>query len=705
MNKGVWTTLVGCSVSLLALTVHAAPESVGSTPAESVSTENAAEATTVMRDKVSGRLEEVNVSGRRLSLLGEAVSASEGIVGAKDIAVRPLLRTGEVLELVPGMVVTQHSGSGKANQYFLRGTNLDHGTDFSTFVDGMPVNMRSHGHGQGYTDLNFLIPELVNSISFKKGPYYADVGDFSGVGNAAINTQRRLERSGLALTLGEDNYQRVLAMGDAELGAGTVLYALENQYYDGPWTDIDEDIEKLNGLLRYTVDHWGGELSVAAMIYDNRWNSADQIPQRAVSQGVIDQYGSLDTDVGGESSRYSLSAQWQNQQTSVNVYVIDYELQLFSNFTYLLDDPINGDEFEQYDSRRIWGGEWRQALSAGGPFQQQVGLQWRYDDIDDVGLYRSAARQRLSTVREDRIEESSLGLFWQGDLALTDNLSATAGLRYDHYEFDVDSDRPANSGTDSDGIGSAKLTVAYRINANLESYVGYGQSFHSNDARGTTISVDPVDGSAVDSVDPLVRSHGGEMGLRFFTDNGVSASLALWTLDIDSELLFVGDAGNTEASRASERRGVEITLYYPIAPDWTADLEYAYTRARFSEDAPGEGDYIEGSLPEVVSAGLSYSGDTDWYGSLRVRHFGERTLDSFNDVKSDPSTLVNAKVGHRWSQLDLSLEVLNLLDSDDHDIDYFYASRLAGEPAGGVEDIHFHPLEPRTVRVTGKWWF
>ncbi|QQD16986.1 TonB-dependent receptor [Spongiibacter nanhainus] len=650
-------------------------------------------------------VEEVNVFGRQHNLLGQSVSASEGVVGAKDIEVRPLQRTGEVLELVPGMVVTQHSGSGKANQYFLRGTNLDHGTDFSTFVDGMPVNMRSHGHGQGYTDLNFVIPELVHSISFKKGPYYADVGDFSGVGNASINSQRRLSRSGVALTLGEDNYQRLLAMGDSALAGGNLLFALENQYYDGPWTDIDEDIEKLNAVLRYTKEMWGGELSMSAMAYDNSWNAADQIPQRAVSQGLIDQYGSLDTDVGGESSRYSLSAQWKNQRNSVNLYVIEYELELFSNFTYLLDDPVNGDEFEQYDSRRILGGEWRHLLPATGPLQQQFGVQWRYDDIDEVGLYRSANRQRLSTVREDSIKEGSVGLFWQGDVALTEKLTATAGLRYDYYDFDVDSDRPANSGSESDGIGSAKLTVAYRINANLESYVGYGQSFHSNDARGTTIRVDPVDGSAVDSVDPLVRSHGGEMGLRFFASGGVSASLALWTLDIDSELLFVGDAGNTEASRASERRGVEVTLYYPIAPNWTADLEYAYTRARFSENAAGEGDYIEGALPEVVSAGLSYSDDDAWYGSVRVRHFGERSLDSFNDMQSDPTTLVNGKLGYRWPHLDVSLEVLNVLDSDDHDIDYFYASRLAGEPAGGVEDIHFHPLEPRTLRVTGKWWF
>lgn len=663
------------------------------------------EAEPISTAQLDRSLEEVNVFGRQHNLLGQSVSASEGVVGAKDIEVRPLLRTGEVLELVPGMVVTQHSGSGKANQYFLRGTNLDHGTDFSTFVDGMPVNMRSHGHGQGYTDLNFVIPELVHSISFKKGPYYADVGDFSGVGNASINSQRRLERSAVALTLGEDNFQRVLAMGDSALAGGTLLFALENQYYDGPWTDIDEDIEKLNGVLRFTKDMWGGELSLAAMAYDNNWNAADQIPQRAVSQGLIDQYGSLDTDVGGESSRYSLSAEWKNQRNSVNVYVIEYELELFSNFTYLLDDPVNGDEFEQYDSRRILGGEWRHLLPVTGPLQQQFGVQWRYDDIDEVGLYRSANRQRLSTVREDSIEEGSVGLFWQGDVALTEKLTATAGLRYDYYDFDVNSDRSANSGAESDGIGSAKLTVAYRVNANLEGYAGYGQSFHSNDARGTTISVDPVDGSAVDSVDPLVRSHGGEMGLRFFASGGASASLALWTLDIDSELLFVGDAGNTEASRASERRGVELTVYYPIAPNWTADLEYAYTRARFSENAPGEGDYIEGALPEVISAGLSYSDGSAWYGSVRLRHFGERSLDSFNDVQSDPATLVNGKLGYRWPQWDVSLEVLNILDSDDHDIDYFYASRLPGEPAGGVEDIHFHPLEPRTVRVTGKWWF
>ena len=664
----------------------------------------------------AANMESIVVEGRQINLVGEAVSASQGVVGQQEIRLRPLLRSGEVLEMVPGMVVTQHSGTGKANQYFLRGFNLDHGTDFATFIDGMPINMRSHGHGQGYTDLNVLIPEAVDTLAYKKGAYYADVGDFSGAGSAAIRTLRRVDQGLVEFSVGEDSYNRAVVVDSVAAGGGDLLYALEYNSYDGPWSDIDEDLDRKNLLLTYSAPLAGGEMSVSLMGYDNQWNSADQIPARAVASGLIDELGSLDTTLGGESSRYSLSGSWENEAWSVSAYAADYDLDLWSNFTYLLDNPQQGDQFQQVDDRRIYGGsgEYRGASTlAGLALAHRMGLQVRYDDIDEVGLYRSRARNRLGVVRSDGVAELSSGLYWESQVALTEQLRAIVGLRYDYYDFDVDSrvgvnvngvDVTANSGTASDDLFSAKTSLIYTVSDALELYASLGQGMHSNDARGTTIVVDPADGSAIDPVDPLVRSLGYEVGVRGYVRERLNASVAFWALDLDSELLFVGDAGNTEASRESERRGVEATVYYNLTDQWTLDMEYAWTDAEFADSAP-EGREIPGAIEHVLQAGVSAELDSGYFGSLRLRYFGERPLVEDGSVTSDASTVVNLRLGRRLGNWTIKGDLLNVLDSDDHDIDYYYASRLPGEPAAGVEDLHYHVLEPRTLRVSVGYRF
>ena len=658
----------------------------------------------------SDNLEQVDVTGRQVNLIGAAQSASQGVVSQEEIAIRPLLRTGEVLELVAGMVVTQHSGTGKANQYFLRGFNLDHGTDFATHVDGMPVNMRSHGHGQGYTDLNFLIPETVQTLSYKKGAYYADVGDFSGAGSAAMKTFDDLEQGVATLTLGEDNYRRLLLTDSLDFAGGDLLYAIERNTYEGPWSDIDEDLDKTNALLKHTREMADGQFSISLMAYDNSWNSADQIPERAVDQGIIDELGSIDETTGGESSRYSLNAQWQNEQLQLSAYAISYDMKLWSNFTYLLDDTIDGDQFEQVDKRNIYGGSASYQLQPqtlfGLPMQNRLGAEIRYDDIDEVALYKTQARKRLGTVRADAVEELSVGIFWENQLQWTDKLKTIVGVRHDYYDFDVDNkagtnsngvNLDSNSGSADDQLISLKASVIYTLNDNWETYASIGEGFHSNDARGTTIQVDPADGSSITPVDPLVSSLGYEVGLRGFFSERLNTSLALWHLELDSELLFVGDAGNTEASGKSERQGVELTAYYRLNKHWNLDLEYAYTDASFKD--AGADDHIPGAIEHVWQAGVSAQFDNGWFGSLRLRYFGERPLDESGDITSDSSTIANLRIGYTQGPWTVNADVLNLLDSDDHDIDYFYASQLPGEPTE-VEDKHYHPLEPRTLRMS-----
>lgn len=652
-------------------------------------------------------LDAVQVRDRRLDLVGEAISASEGVVGAADIAQRPLLRSGDLMEFVPGMVATQHSGSGKANQYFLRGFNLDHGTDFATFVDGMPANMRSHGHGQGYTDLNFLIPETVQSLSYRKGSYYADVGDFSAAGSAQFHIADRLDQGVATLSAGGEGYRRLLLADSLAAAGGELLLAGEAEHYDGPWSDVGEDERKRNLLLRWSREAGGGRAHLMFMGYRNRWNSADQIPQRAVADGTLSRLGSIDPDLGGESSRYSLSGGWEGEAWGgwlrASAYSIDYDFRLWSNFTYWLDDADDGDEFEQVDQRRIHGfdvaQQWRHGRS-----QWQLGVQGRYDDIGKVGLYHTRERRVLSAVREDRVREASLGAYAAHEYQWTPTLRSYLGLRHDDYHFDVDALQPQNSGSDGAGKTSAKASLVWRAAAPLELYLGWGQGFHSNDARGVTLKVDPSSGEPASRVDALVGSHGAELGARLYWDERFNATLALWTLHLDSELLFVGDAGTTEASRPSERRGAELGLYWFPGPRVSTSLELSWTHAHFSDDDPA-GDRIPGAVPFVANLGLHVEPAPAWSLDARLRHTGRYPLVEDGSMRSAGATVLNLALGRQWRRFGVRLELLNALDSDDHDIDYYYASRLPGESADGVEDIHFHPMTPRTLRTSVSWNF
>ena len=647
-------------------------------------------------------LEELVVTGRREHLAGEARSASEGVVGQMDLTIRPLLRPGDVLEAVPGLIVTQHSGSGKSNQMFLRGFNLDHGTDFSTAIDGMPVNLRSHGHGQGYTDINFLIPETIARINFVKGPYHAELGDFSSAGGAEIETADVFNNQ-LAWTAGENGFHRGLAMGSLTAGSTRLAGAVEVQRYDGAWTDVDEDVKKLNGLLKLGGGDEATRWQTTLMHYDNEWNAADQIPERAVTAGVISPLGSIDTTLGGDTRRSSLSGEYQRSRddhtTRWTAYLIDYEMNLYSNFTYRLDDPAQGDQFQQVDDRRIFGGSYHHHWNPSDTLQHRWGVAVQHDDIGTVGLYRTQARVRTGTVRQDAVEETSLGAHYEAIWSLSPRWRAVLGARADHFRFDVDAEDPRNSGTEQDTLISPKASLIYRASPATEWYASAGKGFHSNDARGATQQVDPVTGEAVSSVDPLVSSRGAELGVKTQWRQRWNLAAALWFLELDSELLFVGDAGTTEATRPSERWGLELNNFWMIDEVWSLEADIAWTDARFSDDA-AEGRHIPGALETVASATLSAQTPAGWFGALRVRYVDGAPLIEDGSITAHSATLAHLSLGWAGQRCALRADVLNLFDSDDRDIEYFYASRLAGEPPEGVEDRHFHRFEPRQVRVT-----
>ena len=638
------------------------------------------------------------------SLVGTASSASDGAIGSRRLGERPHLRPADVLESVPGLAVGQHSGEGKANQYFTRGFDLDHGTDFATSVAGMPVNMPSHAHGQGYTDLNFLIPELVSGVQYRKGPYGADQGDFATAGAANIAYTTSLEKAIAGVGGGAGSYGRALFAESSPLGAGTLLYAVETVRNDGPWTNPDR-MRKYNGVLSWALSGGRSALTVTAMGFRNAWSSTDQVPERAVEAGLLSRFDTLDPTDGGETHRYSLSADWQRRDdsgvTRIAAYAIDYRLNLFSNFTYFLADPAFGDQFEQTDRRLVTGvSASRQWVSQifGMDAESSAGFQVRNDSVGEDGLFHTRARRRLSVTRLDRVDQASGGIYGQTSVQLLPRLRAVLGLRGDLYRFRVSSDEPAGSGKDTSAIWSPKLSFVIGPWSGTEVYANYGWGFHSNDARAAVSAVDFAGGSAAARA-PLVRAKGAEAGLRTSLAPQLRTTLAVWTLDLASELVFGGDSGTTAPSRASRRAGIEWTGIFRPVPDLTVDGDVSVSRARFRGNDPA-GNRVPGSVETVASAGVALDPHRSLFGSLRVRYFGPRALVEDNSARSHSSTLLNAQAG--WeiaSGVRLILDVFNVLDARTGDAEYFYASRLPGEPPGGAGGIHIHPAEPRTARL------
>lgn len=650
-------------------------------------------------------LETIVVDGEGMPLAGQPRSATEGVVLEEQLEQRPVSRPAELLEFVPGLVATQHSGEGKANQYFLRGFNLDHGTDFAIELDGLPVNMRSHAHGQGYADVNFLIPELLRSLQYRKGLLYANAGDFATAGSAEFHYASRLPEPVVELTVGEFNYQHVFAGGSSALGTGDFLVGGSATRYDGAWL-LDQNLEKFNGLLKYSDGTPSRNWSATAMLYRGEWTASDQIPQRAVDDGRIDEFGFVDGSDGGESQRYSLSwdftASDGPNEWQTSAYVIDYQLDLFSNFTYFLDDPVNGDQFEQFDDRTVYGFDISHSFpltSLTSETQFRWGVQFRHDDIDTVGLYRTVQRERRSTIREDIVAETSLGVFAELGQRWSEHVRSVLGARVDGYRFDVDAQRELNSGVANDALISPKLSLVFGPWQETEYFFGVGRGFHSNDARGAVIQVDPVDGSTMQPVEPLVPAWGIDVGLRTAALPRTQLAASVFALRLDSELVFVGDAGGTEASGESERYGIEIGGIH-LPTDWLVlHADVAWTRARLSQS--GNAGRIPNAVETVASFGATIDDLGAWSGGLRIRYLGDAPLVEDNSVRSTSTTVVNAQVGYRlndhWS---LALAAFNLLDSRDNDVTYYYTSRLPGESRIGMEDVHSHPLEPRHIRMT-----
>lgn len=691
----------------------------------------------------------INVTGRENELVGIASSATEGTIGAKELEDRPILRSGEVLEAVPGLIITQHAGGGKANQYYLRGFNLDHGTDFAISVDNMPLNLSSHAHGEGYSDMNIVIPEFVQRVNFDKGPYNAEVGNYGSAGSARIETIKQLPRDFLKIEGGNDHFGRTVFGLSRKLAQGTVLIGGELYYDNGPWKHPDA-FAKENGLISYALGNEENGISVVARAYHGKWNSSDQIPVSAVP--IVGLYGTLDPSDGGNSERYSLQQVWHHQNsnsaTQIASYLFYYDLDLYSNFTYFLIDPVHGDQFEQQDRRWVTGLAASHTLFSqwsGHRVENTIGIQLRNDWINN-GLYASMQRHRMTkldydtddatppvlpaTRERDRFTNTLGGLYIESKIQWNRKFRTVMALRGDEAKSVVHSlayssaVNAANSGSATKFLPSPKASFIYAPWSNTEFYAQAGFSFHSNDSRGTTQTVEPVSAdypypnTPAPKIPPLVQTKGGEFGLRSVAASHLQSTFSLWYLHSNSELMQDGDTGGTSASeQSSNRYGIEWANYYMPSNYLAVDFDIANSRARFTaidgdDAAPNSngGKRVPEAVGVVIASGIDLHDWNRLSSSLRLRYFGPRDLTSDGAFRSRHTIMLNSEVSyqitHQWR---ITAEFLNMLDRADSDIDYAYESRIlpglnpAGKPLGQSTFSRVaHPVEPFQLRIGMK---
>jgi len=700
----------------------------------------------------------ITVQGREDDLVGIASSATQGTVGANEIEDRPILRSGEVLETIPGVIITQHAGGGKANQYFLRGFNLDHGTDIAISLDGLPLNLPSHAHGEGYADMNTVIPEFVQRTDFQKGPYYADVGNYGSAGSADLVFFKILPQNFFQAEGGMYGYERAVFGVSEKVGSGNLLFGGEFYHDDGPWTHAD-NFYKYNGLLTYSRGDDVNGFSITARAYRGTWSSSDQIPITAVP--LVGFFGALNPTDGGDSDRYSLQAEWHRQndhsRTQIVGYGFYYYLNLFSDFTYYLNDPVRGDQFEQQDSRFAAGVKVRHTIFGdflGRKMENSIGLDVRNDWVRN-GLYRTENRKRTDkndiTACDDepidactanpnltavlpadtdvnRFTDTMVGFYVENKIDWAEKFRTVLAFRGDQAFYSVTNLTPsytaselpgapvvnfaaANSGRVTQFMPEPKASLIFGPWSKTEFYVQGGFSFHSNDARGATQTQEPISPdnpfpTATPRIQALIQTKGSEVGVRTTAAPHLQSTFSLWYLHSQSELLQDGDTGGTVASLSpSNRYGIEWANYYTPLDHWAFDFDLADSRAFFTEIDPDDaapnspgGKRVPEAVGVVASAGATMHDYKRFSASLRLRAFGPRDLTSDAIYRSHATILLNAEVRYRitrnWSFV---VEALNLLNRRDHDIDYAYTARITPTADAAFTEV-FHPVEPVQVR-------
>ena len=670
-------------------------------------------------------------------------TASSSTIRSFDLITRPVQSAQDLLNLTPGLVTAQHAGGGKAEQIFLRGFDADHGTDVAIAVDGMPVNMVSHGHGQGYADLHFLIPETVEKIEVAKGPYDAQYGNLATAGAISFKTKDHLEHNLVHLEGGRFNTGKLTALYQIPLSNTTH----QGAYFGGQFYNSDGPVESPQGFRRFNLfgkfhTHISEEakLAVSASGFSSAWDASGQIPIRAIDNGVINRFGSIDDLEGGTTGRQNVNiaytAKRGNEAFQIQGYASRYNFKLYSNFTFFLEDPIDGDMIEQTDNRRLVGlnSSYRFTRDMGaGLSTTTLGGSFRADDAH-VALWKSPNRIRQESRVDADVTERNLSLWINEELLFTSWLRLQLGLRGDYFTFSVEdhlegdaSDLPRASGYEQQSILSPKASLVVSPAANLDLFANFGSGFHSNDARAIVqgrrvadlIRVYQRDGLTEDEInaelltrnfDPiqasigtLPRAIGSEFGFRFRPTNRVFISAAAWLLDLENEFVYVGDGGFTELSGRSRRYGLDLEARLSLTPWLSADTDINLSRG-FFRDEPEDANRIA-LAPRVTSTGgITAIHPGGFEGSLRYIHIGDRPANEANTITAEGYTLVNLFAAYPIGRVRLSMTLENVFGIQWNEAQFDTESRLRNE-ADSVAELHFTPGNPRSLRIGMSYWF
>lgn len=621
------------------------------------------------------------------------------VLAPVDIQLRPTVTSQDILRMVPGLFIAQHAGGGKAEQIFLRGFDIDHGTDINLEVDGLPVNMVSHAHGQGYSDLHFLIPEIVSLVDFDKGPYYADKGDFTTAGYVNFKTKNRLEKNFVKLEGGQFGTIRTVA--GVNLGKKAYLateYFLTDGYFESP-----QNFNRFNLTGKYASSiNANTQVSVGASFFTSSWDASGQIPDRAVEAGTITRFGAIDDTEGGETSRAQLFAKFNHRLGDRSTleqqgYAIRYDFNLYSNFTFFLHDPVDGDQIQQQESRMIYGYKTKYATAGellGKSLNTEAGVGIRYDDVSDVFLANTIRRTFRSNIQRGDVREANLNAFVNETLTIDDHWSVNAALRLDYFTFAYNDALLNSSNSTTASIVSPKLTVNYQVNDKMLVYLRNGFGFHSNDTR---VAV------AQNGREILPRAFGNDLGVQTKIADKLLLNIALWRLDLEQEFVYVGDAGIVEPSGKSLREGIDVSLRYQINSWLFADADVNLTKPRAIEEPEGE-DYIPLAPTFTSIGGLSFKMKNGVNGSLRYRYLSDRAANENNSTIADGYLLSDLLVNYTKKRYEVGLSIENIFDVAWKEAQFDTESRLFNE-ADSVSEIHFTPGIPFFTKLRFTLFF
>lgn len=649
----------------------------------------------VAMKKANLDLAEVRINGNKTSALNT--------IGAVDIMLRPVNTSQDVLRIVPGLFIAQHAGGGKAEQIFLRGYDIDHGTDINITVDGMPANMVSHAHGQGYADLHFLIPETVEKVNFDKGPYFSNKGNLATAGYVEFHTKEFLKNNSVKIEGGQFNLQRAVGLlkifNKENTKSRQQLYVASELFRSDGYFESPQDFHRFNIMGKYNA--WFGnqsQLTITASRFTSKWNASGQIPDRAVSNGMIGRYGSIDDSEGGNTSRSNLNiryaSQWKsNWKTIHQLYYTRYHFNLFSNFTFYLNDPVNGDEINQREIRNIYGynttfsKSWflknkRAATEFGGGF--------RYDDVMGNELANAVKRRFLATLQKGDVKELNGYVSANQNVELSDKFSINGGLRFDHFRFGYKDILTGETRFDHQqkSIVSPKLNFILTASPRLKIYLNNGIGFHSNDTRVILNN---------DAEDILPKVYGTDLGLIFKPSKDLILKTSLWHFYSEQEFVYVGDEGIVEPSGKTRRIGIDISARYQFASWLFADFDINYAKARAIDEAKGE-NYIP-LVPSITSiGGLSAKIKNGFTGSVRYRFIGDRPANETNSVRADGYLITDIAIGYGLRKFEFNVSVENLFNQEWREAQFDTESRLQFEPQS-VSEIHYTPGSPRFLKA------